>query len=87
MTAEITADALADIIENAGLDLRRDYSGRSMNGKQCIGAVTDDLLLTAMSYIVECCEDCEQAARLLRTARTDNLGRGTIIYWPRVQAA
>ena len=82
---DMDAEQLIQILEDAGLDVRTDYSGRGMHGRTCVGAVTDDDFTTVLADIVANCEDCEQAAELIRTANTDSMGRGTIVYWPRVR--
>lgn len=81
----MTAEKLREIIEAAGFE-PTDYSGRGMSGKQCIGMIIDNSMVKALADLVENCADCEEAAEVLRTATSDNMGRGTIIYWPRVKA-
>lgn len=58
-----------------GSSIYRGYSGRGMYGKRCIGISTDDKMAT-----IE-----EAAAQGIRGAKTDNLGRGYIVYWPNLE--
>ena len=79
------AETLCRIIEDADLELRRSYSGRGMSGRSCVGFVTDESVMAALSSIIACCDNIEQASDLVSAARTDNMGRGTIVYWPRIR--
>jgi len=50
----------------------REYSGRGMGGKSCLGVTVDfvgDLL-------------AELPKEAIRTAKQDAMGRQTIVYWP-----
>ena len=65
--------ALAD----AGLGrLHREYSGRGMCGSTCMGLSTQS---------PQACIDAA-ARKGVRGARTDALGKGSIVYWPSVCA-
>lgn len=63
-------DDIADAVEG---EVYRHYSGRGMYGDACIGIVCSDE--------VKCIE--EAAERGIRGAKTDGMGRSTIVYWPR----
>lgn len=52
--------------------VRTDYSGRGMFGKTCYGIVC--------ANINECLEVAGKHG--LRNARTDNMGKNYIVYWP-----
>lgn len=58
--------------EEDGFRLYEDYSGRGMYGARCYGVSCDDP--------TECIELA--AAKGLRGAKWDNLGKGYIVYWP-----
>lgn len=76
------------------------YSGRGMFGKECVGALGRGSPLEIMAALVEAlpaslpeiAEDGERAVDdfadlitdLMRDARSDSLGRGTVIYWPQI---
>lgn len=75
------ADWLRELIESAGYDVR-EYSGRGMYGRQCIGLVTDDPWLSVLADLVAHCEDVDDAASIIRKCRRDDMGRGTVLYWP-----
>ena len=68
-------DALEDLAMQYG-DLREDYSGRGMHGKQCYGIVTD----RPMRLI----EDAGEAG--IKGAVMDSMGLDTIVYWPHISA-
>lgn len=70
----MTAQELIDALEEHGYQWR-EYSGRSMYGKQCVGV---DLSSDA---------DLWNLARALadfdvKAPKTDSMGRGIIAYWP-----
>lgn len=52
----------------------RTYSGRAMWGKECMSIYCDDA--------IECIEAA--AARGIRGARRDSMGRGAVVYWPAI---
>lgn len=75
-------ERLIDVLSAAGYDYR-EYSGRGMFGKQCVGVDVSDLrdlmgLLAEISKI-----DPEFTAMLIQDAQFDDMGRGMIIYWPK----
>ena len=55
--------------------LYKDYSGRNMYGKTCIGITTND-----PDTLIE-----EAASLGIRGAKRDNLGKGYIVYWPHIK--
>lgn len=79
--------ALQTAIENAGHETQS-YSGRSMYGATCVGAVIEGGLGMFVSEVmVEILalneEDAQQAADAFRCMKTDSMGRsGTIVYFP-----
>ena len=80
----MTFAKLVSILEDAGL-APRSYSGRAMYGQQCVGATFEGSLLGTIADITEACDDTAEASDLINSARTDNMGRGTIIYWHDVE--
>lgn len=89
----MNAERLIGILENAGLDVRPDYSGRGMYGASCVGFVVEEseLLPTVaelVAYSVTDDNDDEQAqlVKLFHRVRTDSMGRDSVIvYFPSVQ--
>lgn len=86
----ITADDLED--ELMGLldevDVRTDYSGRGMYGETCLGLVVDkpDILVgLALGQVLDQID--ADPFEVVSRARTDNMGRSTIIYFPGVTLA
>ena len=79
--AKITYARLSDILSS--LD-PQPYSGRGMNGLQCLSVITADGqdLLSLLADVAECCDGEVEAASVIRWAKTDNMGLGTILYWP-----
>lgn len=74
---------LIEIIE-ANNEEARSYSGRAMHGKRCVSFNTDDAVLMTLGAMVEECADLNEAAWLVAHAKTDDMGLGTVIYWPAV---
>lgn len=81
--SKLTHERLAEILNPMDAE---PYSGRGMYGRQCLSVQTQDgqSLLDLIADVVECCDDEQEAAKLLRRAETDDMGRGSILYWPRV---
>ena len=61
------------------------YSGRGMYGRQCLSITTDRDSFSILAKIMRDCEDVEEASALLAKAKTDSMGRGTVIYWPSIE--
>jgi hypothetical protein len=80
----ITYERLEDITQCYDV---REYSGRGMMGRTCLGVVTEggQTPLNLLAEIIMECEEIEEAAYLLRHARTDSMGTETIIYWPSIR--
>lgn len=75
------AQDLIDALEDIGYD-PEGYSGRGMYGKQCVSVRADDLhVLFEMGLEFGQRDPNEQWP----TPRSDSLGTGIIIYWPRVE--
>lgn len=66
-------------------DFRPDYSGRCMNGRECVGVVVEDIsaFLKIFAYIAREVE--EEELDRLTNVRQDSMGRRTIFYWPSIQ--
>jgi len=86
---------LQEAIEEAGYGTRS-YSGRGMYGKECLGVCIDDnvgnivatlvveTIFTAIDASGESDSEVYDIGQLLKGAKTDSLGRGTIVYFPDV---
>ena len=78
---------LIDLLEACDCE-PRPYSGRGMYGKHCVAVTCGSVngLFADISYAMKQMGNLEQQLsnleNLLRTARTDNLGRDTVVYWP-----
>ena len=77
---------LQDVIENAGYETRS-YSGRGMYGKSCLGVQTDNVIDTLVDILHWAFGEGEDGlfydtAKALRSAKTDSMGMGSIIYFP-----
>lgn len=72
MEKEDLIEALKETADEIGGDFREGYSGRGMYGKECWGIVCDDE--------TECIEVA--ATKGLKGAKTDNMGRRIIVYYP-----
>lgn len=75
----VNSEELYNILEKAGLAIRK-YSGRGMYGKECIAAEYNSQ--SDLAYIIESCDDVDQAAYLFRNAKYDSMGLGSVVYWP-----
>ena len=69
-------EAIEEAADEVSGSIREDYSGRGMYGKTCYGIVVDG----SGTEVIEAA-----AALGVRGARTDNMGKGTIVYWPHVK--
>lgn len=80
---EISRDQLEELKSALDLldeDVRYDYSGRGMYGRECLGLVVDatDLVVgVALSQVFG-----DDAWDIARNACTDSMGRGAIVYFP-----
>ena len=64
-----------EIAETVNGEVRTNYSGRGMFGATCYGIVCANTL-----YCIE-----EAASRGIKGARTDNMGKQYIVYWPHIK--
>ncbi len=62
------------------------YSGRGMFGKQCASVRPEHDALKYFADLIDNCgpDDLPTIAEMLRTAKTDDMGTGVVIYWPRI---
>lgn len=68
-------DAIKQIAEKVNGRVRKDYSGRFMYGKTCLGIVCEDPT-----------EAIETAAQHgITNAKVDNMGLDYIVYWPNLK--
>ncbi len=77
---------LKDIIESACFE-PREHSGRFMYGVTCLGFTIDGetQVLGVFAEMLENALDNDESElirRAMRDARTDDMGTGTIIYFP-----
>lgn len=81
---EETLDTLIDAATSTDADVRTDYSGDFMFGKQCFGIVGDTHDYGA--FLVNLAEeDSELARELANSVRTDGMGMSSIFYWEHLQ--
>jgi len=73
---ETPIEIIEDVADEIGGTMRSTYSGRGMYGKTCYGIDCDDS--------TSCIELA--AAKGLKGAKTDNMGKGYIVYWPAISA-
>lgn len=82
------AQAIKQFAEENNYSFREGYSGRGMYGKECVGVRIDgvDPTSVAMDLLLWITDnydvDTHDAIRALQNVRTDDMGRGTIVYWP-----
>lgn len=87
---ETQRDLISDVLNVNQADVYDDYSGRSMYGKTCFGFTTEQylnpiqIMVDLTIVLVE--EGEEELARTLsKNVCQDNMGLGTITYFPSVQ--
>lgn len=77
-----------DALRECDLNVR-DYSGRMMYGKRCVGVVIDGSAMhVAADLIGTLYRDpgtLRELADILRETREDSMGLQTIVYWPSVK--
>lgn len=85
----LSAERLTELFEECGYEVRR-YSGRFMYGKECPGidfasigemfaAVAE---VTAFAATNEEVDETDDVINAVRQAKTDDMGRGMILYFP-----
>ena len=92
MTAHILIELIKAYADgDDDVSVRTDYSGRSMYGRTCVGAVMSDMqdAVGLVGWIVAQADAAEQenVAEALSNCRFDSMGRRTIIYWPSIKLA
>lgn len=89
MTITLSTDQMYEIASAADIDsenVRSDYSGRGMYGKECIGFDLDrnaDMLRLGAAIIAVLGED--EGSQVISDVSTDSMGLGMIAYFPSVQ--
>lgn len=87
MTARNNARILKDAIEYIGFEARS-YSGRGMYGRTCIAMVIDDNAMQALTRLISTLyeengeDNVEWLLEDMENVQTDNMGLGTVVYWP-----
>lgn len=86
MYFEEAGEFLKKLVDGTEYHLRS-YSGRGMYGAECVGVVADDLQTFFGDVIESSPVDLDRwhLGFLLKNARTDGMGRQTIIYWPELE--
>ena len=79
--ARFEAKAVQEALDEAGFD-HCEYSGRGMYGKQCVGVKLEGHTDAYEMFALIAGENPEFGAELARSARTDDMGLGIIVYWP-----
>lgn len=78
------SNELIQLIEDAGYEAQS-YSGRGMYGKECVGVDVDDDTEFAVDVMATAePEDKETVRALLKASSVDQLGKGYIVYFPRL---
>lgn len=93
---EIMKD-MCDDFDHNDMQLRDSYSGRGMYRKNCVGIVGGnicDIMVQLMELIPELLQQSEEDGyeelyddfiAIMKSANTDNMGRGMIVYFPPLQ--
>ncbi len=75
MNLEEQIEALNEVADEIGGEIRDDYSGRGMFGRNCYGIECDDP--------IPCIENA--AMQGISGANYDQMGLQYIVYWPRIR--
>ena len=85
---KITVEQVIEAIRDAGLE-PREYSGRGMYGKHCLGVDTDRAMVPdAIAVAVNLMENGATAKDVKEwgdNTHYDTMGRGMILYWPALE--
>lgn len=79
---------LQQIVDDSGEFTSRSYSGRGMYGKVCLGVTVDrdhtmgEFLALIIESVTD--ENQDELAEALRGLRTDSMGLGEVLYFPKV---
>lgn len=79
-----TADQVYGALLDAGADAQNDYSGRGMYGERCPSFECDELSDAFKVFVNLAAQDENMAFALASGARTDSMGMGMVVYWPRI---
>lgn len=79
-------ELLEEVTTQDGIGRLRRYSGRAMWGKECV-AITGDYLnpFDLALRLADRAEDFGFQIGDLPSPDTDSLGRGIVIYWPKIE--
>lgn len=86
----IEAQHIIDALAKQGSDTEfkvRDYSGRGMYGRNCIGIdvdTTGDVMKIA-ALLIDGGFSTDEIIELGEGMTTDSMGRGMIVYWPGIK--
>jgi len=85
---KLTVEQVMEAIKDAGLE-PREYSGRNMYGKHCLGVDTArDMLGDAVTIAVNLMEDGAEPRDVKNWGegtQYDSMGPGMILYWPALE--
>lgn len=75
-----------EAVLSAGYSVR-DYSGRGMTGRMCLGVEIDEG--SAFGFMADLLEVVDEdnvgeLAKIVREGRMDSMGRGIIVYFPTI---
>ena len=77
---------LQEILDATGNEVLS-YSGRGMLGRECLAVECDNLPRLFANLLGDLDDEDERAsvAEAFRMARIDEIGRGIVVYFPRVE--
>lgn len=81
---DTTAGAIIEAAENAGLEVRTNYSGRCMYGKQCLAIVGTLSELLPAIYDAGCIAG-NAGDDEIPDIEIDSMGNGSVVYFPQLQ--
>ena len=86
-------EIVKDFCDDSDYTIHDSYTGRGMYNKTCVGisgdARTGQILLELVKYSMGCLEDLDQIEdfiTFLENYAEDNLGLGSIVYFPYLQS-
>lgn len=83
-------ELVQEYCEDAGLDYRKDYSGRGMYGKSCVAIICDNplkVLCELFAYIVDSDEDLDgcDVQYTLGEPKQDSMGMSRVLYFSKLR--
>lgn len=78
-----TAEQVDEFLASCGIEVPEShYSGRNMYGAKCPSFEADSDAQIFSTFVEMAKQDSNLASILAKSAKTDSMGRGIVVYWP-----